>query len=320
MFGAMIDAVVERVHRTVGASRPANPALLAVSGGIDSMVLLDAALAAWPAGSFRVATFDHATGPHAATAVDLVETVALGRGVSVIVGRAAPAVPQTEASWRESRLSFLRAAAVEYRATLFTAHTQDDQAETVLFRELRGAGTRGLAGLRASSDIGRPLLAFNRAEIERYAHATDLRWVDDPSNASRAFARNRIRIDLLPALRRQTPDIDDVLVNIGERAAQWRRDVDDTVNRLIDFDADGVERELDVSIESLRPYGAETLAIVWPALLARIGIAADRRGTRRLVEFTTNGSTSQRIQLSGGWVVFRRRKTLEVRWHGATDR
>jgi tRNA(Ile)-lysidine synthase len=125
---------------------------------------------------------------------------------------------------------------------------------------------------------------------------------------------------LLPALRRQTPDLEETLLEIGERAAQWRRDVDSAVDRLIDFDADGVERELDVSIESLGPYGGETLAIVWPALLARIGIAADRRGTRRLVEFTTNGSTSQRIQLSGGWVVFRRRRTFEVRWHGTTDR
>jgi tRNA(Ile)-lysidine synthase len=283
-------------------------------------VLLDAALSVWPVGSFRVATFDHGSGPHAAESVDLVESTALSRGVSVIVGRGASVGQPSEASWRESRLSFLRAAAAEHRAVLFTAHTRDDQVETVLFRVLRGAGARGLAGLRAAGPIRRPLVAFSRQDVEQYARAAGVAWVEDPTNASPAHARNRLRGQMLPALRRQTPTIDDMLLDIGERAAKWRDDLDQAIDRDIDFDADAVEQELDVSIESLRPYGQEALGIVWPALLGRIGIAADWRGTRRLVEFTKNGSTSQRIQLSGGWVVFRRRKAFEVRWHDRTDR
>src|SRR2546423_14211103 len=98
MFGGMTDAVVERVRQAVDASRPMSSAVIAVSGGIDSMVLFDAAMATWPAGSFRVAAFDHASGPHSAEALDLVEMIALGRGVSVIVGRSVPAVAHTEAS------------------------------------------------------------------------------------------------------------------------------------------------------------------------------------------------------------------------------
>src|SRR5206468_2777587 len=99
------------------------------------MVLLDAALVVMPS-AIRVATFDHMSGPHSAAAVDLVETTALGRGVSVMVGRTEPAALPTEAGWRASRWSFLRAAAEEHRSKLFTAHTRDDQIETVLFREL----------------------------------------------------------------------------------------------------------------------------------------------------------------------------------------
>jgi tRNA(Ile)-lysidine synthase len=291
----------------VAAGRPPETAILAVSGGVDSMVLLDAALAVWPVGSFRVATFDHGTGPHSVAASDLVESTALSRGVSVMLGRSASPTQPSEASWREARLAFLHAAALEHRAVLYTAHIRDDQVETVLFRALRGAGAR-------------PLLAFSRAEVVRYARAADVQWVDDPTNESPSFARNRLRGDILPALRRQTPVIDDTLLDIGERAAKWRDDLDGVIDRVIDFDADAVERELDVSVESLRPYDLEALGIIWPALLARIGIAADRRGTRRLVEFTKKGSTSQRIQLSGGWAVFRRREAFEVRWHGGTDR
>ena len=310
----MTDSLVDRLRRAVAAELPAaEQAMLAVSGGIDSMVLLDAVMATRPVGTCRVATFDHGSGPHSADAVDLVERVALGAGASVIVGRSMSVGRPSEASWRESRLAFLRAAAAEHRATLCTAHTRDDQIETVLFRELRGAGARGLAGLRASGDIRRPLLEFSRAEVERYARAADVSWVEDPTNDSPSHARNRLRLDLLPALRARTPELDSILIDIGERAARWRDDVDAAVESLIDFNADAAESALDVSADSLRQYGPDALAVIWPALLARIGVTADWRGTRRLVEFTKQGSAGRRIQLSGGWVVFRRRTGFEVR-------
>src|SRR5205085_11915938 len=108
------------------------------------------------------------------------------------------------------------------------------------------------------------------------------------------------------------------LVDLGERAARWRADLDAEVDRALDFEIDGTEEALDVSVESMRPYGPDALAIIWPALLARIGIAADWRGTRRLVGVTKSGSTSQRIQLSGGWVVHRRRRSFSVRRFGTT--
>lgn len=283
------------------------------------MVLLDAAIATRPVGTFRVATFDHATGRHSGHAVDLVERVTLVAGGTVIVGRSMTLDRPSEADWRGVRLSFLRGAAAEHRSSLCTAHTRDDQVETVLFREMRGAGARGLAGLRASGSIRRPLLGFGRSDIEAYATEIGLSWIDDPSNDSRAYARNRLRHDMLPALRARTPSIDAALTEIGERAARWRDDVDKAVDARIEFEADAAEPGLEVSVGSLRQYDAETLAIIWPALLARIGVTADRRGTRRLVEFTTTGTTGRRIQLSGGWVVARRRARFEVRRAGSRD-
>jgi tRNA(Ile)-lysidine synthase len=315
----MTDSLVDRMRQAVAAEMSAaEPALLAVSGGIDSMVLLDAVLATRPPRTFRVATFDHASGPHTAFAVDLVEHVALSAGASVIVGRSQVVDRPSEASWRSSRLAFLRAAAAEHRATVYTAHTRDDQVETVLFRLLRGAGARGLAGLKAPGDIRRPLLGFSRADVTRYGRAANVSWVDDPTNDSRAHARNRIRLDLLPALRAHAPTIDSTLVDIGERAARWRADVDAAVASLIDFSADLAHSVLDVSADSLEPYGPAPLAVIWPALLARIGVTADWRGTRRLVAFTKEGSAGRRIQLSGGWVVFRHRSVFEVRRQSAT--
>ncbi len=318
----MTDSLVDRMRQAVaGEMAAAEAALVAVSGGIDSMVLLDAVLATRAVRSFRVATFDHRSGPHSALAVDLVERVVLGAGASVIVGRSLSDDRPSEASWRDSRLAFLRAAAAEHRATVCTAHTRDDQIETVLFRTLRGAGARGLAGLRAPGDIRRPLLRFSRTEVTRYARAANVSWVDDPTNASRAHARNRIRLDLLPALRAHTPSLDSTLIDIGERAARWRADVDTAVAALIEFNVDSARSILDVSADSLDPYDSASLGVIWPALLARISVTADWRGTRRLVAFTKQGLTGRRIQLSGGWVVFRHRSAFEVRRQsGTTER
>src|SRR5947207_564090 len=131
-------------------------AVLAVSGGLDSMALLDVA-----AGARRqrgctviVATYDHASGAHSARAAAFVVRKALAYGIPVVTERAGRA-ELTEAAWRAARWNFLHAVAGTTKAVILTAHSRDDQIETVLMRALRGAGARGLAGLRAPSVIRR---------------------------------------------------------------------------------------------------------------------------------------------------------------------
>lgn len=277
------------------------------------MVLLDAATTVRPTGTVVAATFDHASGPHAAAAVDLVQRVAMSRGIPVVIGRGAPIARPSEAAWRDARTDFLRAAAHEHRAVICTAHTRDDQVETVLFRELRGAGPRGLAGLAAPGGIRRPLLDLGRVEVADYARAAGVEWVDDPTNDDRSFARNRLRHDVIPALRRVRPTIESDLVALGRRAAEWRAEVEAAIDARVDFDLDAGARLLEVPRDSLDRYADDALAIIWPALLGRIGVAADWRGTRRLVAFTKGSRPGQRIQLSGGWSVYRRRHGFEVR-------
>jgi tRNA(Ile)-lysidine synthase len=93
---------------------------------------------------------------------------------------------------------------------LLIAQHQDDQAETLLFRLLRGAGVRGLAGMPQQRPLGvgqmlRPLLDTPRKTLEAYAQAHDLRWVEDPSNADSQFSRNFLRREILPALSARWP-------------------------------------------------------------------------------------------------------------------
>ncbi|ROL85358.1 tRNA lysidine(34) synthetase TilS [Pseudomonas chlororaphis] len=93
---------------------------------------------------------------------------------------------------------------------LLTAQHRDDQAETLLFRLLRGAGIRGLSAMPASRALGlghllRPLLDVSRDELERYARDHQLRWIDDPSNQDRQFSRNYLRHQVFPLLTARWP-------------------------------------------------------------------------------------------------------------------
>jgi tRNA(Ile)-lysidine synthase len=287
--------------------------VLAVSGGIDSMVLLDLAASALPADQLIVATFDHGTGPAASAAATLVVRRASTLGVRCVAGRrAASGNPEdcSEAALRTARWEFLRRVAGEWNGVVATAHTRDDQIETVLMRVMRGAGARGLAGLYAASPTIRPLLAFRRAQIAAYAASRRMRWVEDPSNASRRYLRNRVRHDLLPALATVNPAIDRELLEISARADEWRRSVEALAAPMVPAaSADGV----DVDAAELRQFGPAGLGLLWPAFAARAGVTLDRRGTRRLVEFTANARVGSRVQVAGGWQVVRSRDAFQLR-------
>jgi tRNA(Ile)-lysidine synthase len=276
-----------------------NRVVLAVSGGLDSMVLLDAvsrSLSA-PKSSVLVATFDHRTGNHASRAATLVDRKARQLGFRCVTG-VAQTVGKRESEWREERWQFLRAIAKDFKAPVFTAHTLDDQIETVFMRILRDAGARGLAGLYAESDIVRPFLELRRADLERYAAARKVVHVEDPTNTSRAYLRNRVRHELLPALTKVRPQFPGSLLIIARLAATWREEMEQAVSEIdIGIEPDGSIR---VARSDLAGYDAESLRTLWPAIAARTGVVMDRRGTHRLAEFTMKGHNGGSIQLSGG--------------------
>lgn len=108
---------------------------------------------------------------------------------------------------------------------LLTAQHRDDQAETLLFRLLRGAGVRGLAGMPSQRPLGRglllrPLLGVSRAELEAYARAQGLRWVEDPSNGDTHYARNYLRRSVLPLLTARWPQALASLARSADQAAE----------------------------------------------------------------------------------------------------
>lgn len=304
------DAAADRLEHEVARTLHGRRAVvLAVSGGIDSAVLLEAAARVRGDTRLVVATFDHATGAHAAAAAELVARRAAELGLEAVVGRAA-APARGESALRDARWRFLRGVARAADAPVATAHTRDDQVETVLMRVLRGAGARGLAGLAASGDVLRPLLAVSRDAVAAWAKSHGVRWVEDPTNRALAHLRNRVRHEVLPALRRARPSLPDELLAIAERAAAWRREVEQLAETLATESGAG---GLHVATDRLHGYDAGTLRVVWPALAARLGATLDRRGTSRLAEFTIDSAVGARMPLSGGFEVVRRRTGFEIR-------
>jgi tRNA(Ile)-lysidine synthetase-like protein len=190
---------------------PAGPALVAVSGGPDSVALLDLLVETRGSHGLEliVAHADHGIHPDSGEVARRVELLAGAYGLRVVTGRlhlGAEHQYPTETAARTSRHGWLRqVAAREGAKTIFLAHHADDQAETVLFRALRGTGVAGLAGIAPVDEarrLLRPLLPFRRPALRRYARSHRLRWRDDPTNASADPAHNRIRLELLPRIER----------------------------------------------------------------------------------------------------------------------
>ena len=300
-----------RVAQAIAAlADEGRPVVLAVSGGLDSMMLLHAAAAEPRLRVAAVATFDHRSGPAATRAAATVAAAAGALGLRCVPGRA-PRPERTEAAWRAARWSFLRSVAREHHAVVATAHTEDDQAETVFMRLLRGSGVRGLAGLLAASPVRRPFVALTRRELAAYAARHGVRWVEDPTNESWRHLRNRVRLELLPAAERARPGFRAWLLALGKRSAALRADVERAVARMdVRAEPGGGVR---VAAAALAGYDAEALALLWPAIAALHEVTLDRRGTRRLAEFTTSGATGGRVPLSGGYEVVRRHDSYLVR-------
>lgn len=288
----LLRAVLE-----VALSRVQGPLVVAISGGRDSMALMHA-LARWaPERLAAVATYDHGTGGYATEAAGLVATEARRLGLTVVRERARTPV-HGEAEWRDARWKFLHRVAKAYRARVATAHTRDDQVETIVMRLLRGTGARGMAALAAPSPVVRPWLPVARAEVAAWADAEGVPYIDDPMNVSRRYQRGRVRHELLPALESAQPGFTADMLALGEQAAAWRRDVDTFLDAMGPvFTSHGTLR---ISATAFDNTTDEGRAAMWPALFARIGVALDARGTRELVRFSKSRRHGAHVSVSGG--------------------
>lgn len=228
-----------RLFPTALGSTP-HPVIVGVSGGADSVCLLHllAGLAEQWHLALHVAHLDHNVRPDSAEDAAFVQAIANGLGIPchsrrLSSAQIAEADNNLEAGLRQLRYAFFADVAGMsdcqsdvQKPTIAVAHNADDQAETILMHALRGSGLNGLAGMRPvthlhistapnSLRLVRPLLDVPRTHILQYLDDREIVWREDPSNREMRFARNWLRHQILPELRKLYPTLTPTLARLG---------------------------------------------------------------------------------------------------------
>ena len=215
---------------------PGDSITCAVSGGADSMALLWSLYLLkeeWDL-ELSAAHFNHhLRGEESQRDEDFVRDFCAGYGIPLYVGSAEvkPGKKGLEAAAREARYAFLRT----LPGKIATAHTADDNAETILLHLVRGTGLKGLGGIMPrNGNVIRPMLAVTRTQVEALLEEYCVPHIEDSSNAEDHFLRNRLRHSVMPILREENPRIAE---NLSAMALRLRRD-EEALSSLADPNAD----------------------------------------------------------------------------------
>ncbi len=299
----LLDAF--RQHLDVLDLEP-GPALVAVSGGMDSVVLLDLLVATQASHGLTVIVshVDHGMAEESATVAKQVGALARRHGLAYRHTRFELGPDATETEARSRRLSWLESVRRESgaRVVLF-AHHADDQLETVLMRVLTGSGPAGLAGMTPVRDtVVRPLLPFPRQALAAYASERGLEWWDDPANADPRHMRSWLRVALMPALKERIPDIEARLARLGRQARDDRQAWDALLDALPEFDFRRERDGCSVAAGSLARYDSVLAIAMLQAAARRAGATLGRKRAQRILNVVHRGHSGRRVELGGGWL------------------
>ncbi|MDI6873114.1 tRNA lysidine(34) synthetase TilS [Candidatus Solincola sp.] len=304
-------AVIQRVRRTVrrwGMLSPGDLVVVAVSGGVDSLVLLDvlAQIAPLEGISLRVFHVDHGLRPDSAREAEHVERAARGYGLSfrsvrVEVEAPGPGGLSPEEAAREARYrAYEEELAKSGARRLATGHTADDRVETLLLRLFTGAGPRGLAGIPpVRGPYIRPLCLLWREEIERYARFLPFPPMEDPTNRDTSIPRNRIRHVVIPFLEENFPGARKVLLREAEALGEVWEWLEDEAREA---EKRGVREEggvLEVSTSHLLALPPPLRRELVARLVRRAGAEPDYHLLEDILRLSKGGGSAS-LDLSGG--------------------
>ena len=212
--------------RSLAEQAPDGPLLLALSGGLDSSLLLHLLVRAGLGPRLAVAHVDHQIQSDSHQWSQFCERLVDRYGLPFTLKQVDVERQQgLEAGARDARYGVLLPLAADLGATLITAHHRSDQAETLLLRLLRGAGVQGLSAMRPFSlregvELWRPLLALDRPCLTNWAQEAGLDWLDDPSNVDETLRRNFLRHQVIPLLRDRWPGADATLARAADHMSE----------------------------------------------------------------------------------------------------
>jgi tRNA(Ile)-lysidine synthase len=304
----VVEAAVARALRDASLCAPGRTVVSALSGGPDSVALLDALATLSHRHGFGLvaAHLDHGLRDDSAADVAFCTRlcrrleVPLESGRADVAARARRQGGGLEQAGRRDRYAFLRGVAARAGASaIAVAHTRDDQAETVLLRLLRGSGRTGLSAMKPRSrDLLRPLLGVSRRQVMAHLRARQLPWREDPTNADTRLMRNRVRHELIPYLEsRFNGSVRATLARtaavLGDEAALLGR-------RAAALFARVGRREEGAVVLSRSALAAAPPALARLVLRRALGRGARRVQVERLLALAAAPSSGRRLPLARG--------------------
>ena len=298
----MLNKLLEFIRR-YGLISPGDRVICAVSGGADSVALLFAMylLRERLDITLEAAHFNHRLRGEESDADEAFVKELCGRydiPLHLGSGRILPGKKGLEAAAREARYAFLRS----LPGKIATAHTADDNAETVLLHLVRGTGLKGLGGISPmNGNVIRPMLTVTRREVEAFLSEYALPHREDSTNATDLFLRNRIRRNVMPLLLQENPSLAE---NLSDMALGLRED-EDYLSRMAGETLPGVA--------ALREMHPALRARALERFLKENGVPEpEKRHIALLEQLVFSDKPSARADLPGGITVARRYDTLEV--------
>lgn len=306
MSNDLPERFLAHLKRTRLFTEPAD-VLVAVSGGPDSLALLDLMAGVAPALKLRLCVVhaDHGIHEHSAAVAERVVALAQERyGIETVVGRLNLGAPASESAARVARYRFLRLTQAERGARwLLTAHHAGDQAETVMLRVLRGTAPSGLAAIPARGPRGllRPLLPFSRGELAAHAAQRGLDAFTDPANTDPRHDRSWVRSEVLPVLSaRLGEQAGRALRQVSAHARRELRAWDAALDVLPTLDLRREKGGFSVARSALRDYDKVLAGRVLRAAARRAGLRVGPRAAERVALFAADAGSGRRHDVGEG--------------------
>ncbi len=322
----IVKDILKKIEQTISRYNMleyGNRVLVAVSGGPDSVVLLDVLdrLKETFSLDLLVAHFDHSQRPEDdERETRFVASLAASKNLPFMTQKAlsppAKSGKSLEEEARDWRYAFLdHAGNVHGAHKIALGHNLDDQAETVIMRLLRGSGPAGLSGIPPvrNHHFIRPLIEITRQEIQDYIARHELRHITDPSNFEKHHLRNRIRLDLLPQLKTYQPRIVEILgqtANIMRDETRWMEtEAEEWINGHVEvFEAGGHAVPLKVFGELGEAFQNQVIR----QIIKRVQGGLRRVSLRHIeaIKGLTKGKPQATLNLPGGVLVEKSYETL----------
>lgn len=296
----------ERFRRHIATLKlPSGSGLVAVSGGPDSVALLDLLVRSQDVHGLAlvVAHLDHGIHPDSSRVAEQVRMLAESYGLPFEGGMLALGESAGETLARARRYAWLESVRARHgAAVIFTAHHADDQVETVLMRVLAGSGPAGLSGIAPiQGNLVRPLLPFRRVELVEHLQNTGLQAWLDPANVDPRHLRSWIRTELLPLLRKRLPEVDANVERLSRQAARDRAAWDAALQVLPKLDLRLENGEISVAASVLGGYDSPLAQAVILALARRVGCRLGPSRVGRVFTLLEGGISGARVPLGADW-------------------